>query len=179
MPHLHVVRPADANETVAAWRHAMTRPSGEAGGPVALVLSRQDLPVVTAVGAPGAERGAYILAEGGDVTILATGSEVSTALAARDELARGGVSARVVSMPCWDLFAEQDAAYKDSVLGTAPRVSVEAGTTFGWREWLGARGAAVGIDRFGASAPGEVLLAELGVTASAVVAAARRLLSQV
>jgi transketolase len=173
MPNLHVVRPADANETVAAWRHAMTR----TGGPIALVLSRQDLPVVTAVGAPGAERGAYVLADGKDVAIIATGSEVSVALAARDQLATAGVSARVVSMPCWDLFAEQDRSYIDQVLPQAmPRVSVEAGTTFGWREWVGTRGAAVGIDRFGASAPGEVLLSELGITPSAVIAAVHRVI---
>jgi transketolase len=191
MPNLHIVRPADANETIAAWRHAMTR----TGGPVGLVLSRQDLPVVTSPGAPGAERGAYVLADfpalergqaepshgggGSDVTLIATGSEVAVALAAREQLAAGGISARVVSMPCWDLFAEQDAAYRDSVLPpVAPRVSVEAGTTFGWREWVGSHGACVGIDRFGASAPGEILLAELGITASAVVAAAHRVLGR-
>jgi transketolase len=182
MPHLHVFRPADANETVAGWRHAMTRPGGEAGGPVALVLSRQDLPVVTAPGAPGAERGAYVLAEadGGaaQAVILATGSEVAVALAARRELADAGIAVRVVSMPCWELFAAQDEAYRAAVLPAGvPRVSVEAGVTLGWREWIGERGVAIGVDRFGASAPGEELLAQLGITPAAVVAAVRAVLA--
>jgi transketolase len=171
MPILHVFRPADANETVAAWRHAMTRTDG----PVGLVLSRQDLPVVTAAGAPGAERGAYVLAdvEEPQVVLIATGSEVALALEARTRLEARGLRARVVSMPCWELFADQDEAYQDSVLPPGvPRVSVEAGATFGWREWVGAGGAAIGLDRFGASAPGEVLLEKLGITVDAVVDAA-------
>jgi len=177
MPNLHLFRPADANETTAAWRHAMVR----RGGPVGLVLSRQDLPVVTTPGAPGAERGAYVLkdAEGGaaQVVLIATGSEVPLALAAQRELAAAGVRARVVSMPCWDLFAEQDGAYRAQVLlDGVPRVSVEAGTTFGWREWVGDRGASVGVDRFGASAPGEVVMEQLGITTGAVVAAAKRVI---
>jgi transketolase len=178
MPNLHVVRPADGNETVAAWRHAMRRRTGEGGGPVALVLSRQDLPIVTAPGAPGAERGAYVLADAPAprAVIIATGSEVAVALAARDQLAAAGVAVRVVSMPCWELFAEQAPAYRAEVLPPAlPRVSVEAGTTFGWREWVGSTGVAIGIDRFGASAPGEVLLEKLGIHPAAVVAAVRRL----
>jgi transketolase len=173
VPNLHIVRPADANETVAAWRHAMTRK----GGPIGLVLSRQDLPVVTQPGAPGAERGAYVLADAPSprAAIIATGSEVALALAAKDELAAAGVAVRVVSMPCWDLFAEQDPAYRAQVLPPGvPRVSVEAGTTFGWREWVGADGEAIGIDRFGASAPGEIVLDKLGINAAAVVAAVRR-----
>ena len=175
MPRLHVVRPGDANETVAAWRHAMTR----VGGPVALVLSRQDLPVVTAAGAPGAERGAYVLSDapGFRVVLIGTGSEVSVALEAAKQLAAGGVPARVVSMPCWELFAEQDQVYRDQVLPRGvPRVSVEAGVTFGWRDWVGDDGASVGVDRYGASAPGEILMAELGIAPSAVIAAAKRVM---
>ena len=174
MPNLAVVRPADANETAAAWRYAFERTTG----PTALVLSRQDLPVVTAAGAPGAERGGYVLADGADAIVLATGSEVSLALEARARLAAEGVRVRVVSMPCWELFAAQDAAYRESVLPAAitARVAVEAGSTFGWREHVGARGAVVGLDRFGASAPGEVLMEKLGITTEAVIAAVRRVI---
>ena len=172
MVNLCVFRPCDANETAAAWRYALTKTHG----PTALVLSRQDLPVVTQPGAPGAERGGYVLADGSDAIILATGSEVWVAMAARDELARAGVSARVVSMPCWELFAAQPQSYRDSVLPPAQhrRVSVEAGVTFGWRELIGDRGVAIGIDRYGASAPGEVVLEKLGITPAAVVEAVQR-----
>jgi transketolase len=174
MPNLSVFRPCDGNETVAGWRYAMTH----LDGPTALVLSRQDLPVLTAAGAPGAEHGAYVLADGDQVAIIASGSEVAVAIAARDALAKDGVRARVVSMPCWELFASQPAAYRDQVLPPAlrARVSVEAGVTFGWREWIGDRGVAVGIDRFGASAPGEVVLEKLGITVAHVVAAAKQTL---
>jgi transketolase len=175
MPNLAVFRPADGNETAAGWRYAMASDHG----PTALVLSRQDLPAVTKPGAPGAERGAYVLADGGDVILIATGSEISVALAAREALAKDGVAARVVSMPCWELFAAQPQAYRDEVLPPAQRcrVSVEAGITMGWREHIGDRGVAIGIDRYGASAPGEVLLEQLGITPDAVVAAARRVLA--
>jgi transketolase len=173
MPNLAVFRPADANETAAAWRYALARTDG----PTGLVLSRQDLPVVTAAGAPGAEKGAYVLADGADVILLASGSEVSVALAARDELAKQNIAARVVSMPCWEAFAAQPAAYHSEVLPHAKRVSVEAGVTHGWREWIGDRGVAVGIDRFGASAPGEVLLDKLGINVGAVVDAAKRVIA--
>jgi transketolase len=172
MPNLHVFRPCDGNETTAGWKFALARDHG----PTALVLSRQDLPVVSKPGAPGAERGAYVLAEGSDAIVIASGSEVWVALAARDELAKQGLSVRVVSMPCWELFAEQDAAYRESVLPAArwQRVSVEAGVTIGWREWIGDRGVAVGIDRYGASAPGELVLEKLGINASNVATAVRR-----
>jgi len=180
MPELAVFRPADANETVAGWRYAMTR----GDGPTALVLSRQDLPVVTAAGAPGAERGAYVLAdaEGGaaDAIVIATGSEVALAVEARQHLAGEGVRVRVVSMPCWELFAEQEPAYREAVLPAAitARVAVEAGSTFGWCQHVGSRGAVIGIDRFGASAPGELLLEKLGITTEAVIAAVRRVLGR-
>ncbi len=173
MPNLSVFRPADANETAAAWRYAMARTDG----PTGLVLSRQDLPVVSQPGAPGAEKGAYVLAEGADVILIASGSEVSLALAARDELAKQNIAARVVSMPCWEAFAAQPAAYRTEVLPHGKRVSIEAGITQGWREWIGDRGVAVGIDRYGASAPGEVLLEKLGISVTAVVDAAKRVIA--
>jgi len=172
MVNLCVFRPCDGNETAAAWRYALTKTHG----PTALVLSRQDLPIVTQPGARGAERGGYVLADGTDAIIIATGSEVAVALAARDELAKHHVSARVVSMPCWELFDEQPESYRESVLPPAQhrRVSIEAGVTFGWREYIGDRGIAIGIDRYGASAPGEVVLEKLGITAAAVVEAVQR-----
>ncbi len=173
MPNLSVFRPADANETAAAWRYAMARTDG----PTGLVLSRQDLPVVTPPGAPGADKGAYVLAEGADVILIASGSEVSVALAARDELAKQNIAARVVSMPCWEAFSAQPAAYRAEVLPHGKRVSVEAGITQGWREWIGDRGIAIGIDRYGASAPGEVLLDKLGINVAAVVDAAKRVIA--
>ncbi len=172
MPNLAVIRPCDANETAAAWRFAMTHTTG----PTALVLSRQDLPIVTATGAPGAERGAYVLQDGNDVILLATGSEVAIALAARDLLAKDGIAARVVSMPCWETFAKQDAAYRATVLPPdSKRVSVEAGVTLGWREHIGDRGIAIGVDHYGASAPAETIYEKLGITAAHVAAAAKSL----
>jgi transketolase len=173
MPNLSVFRPCDGNETAAAWRFALAHTTG----PTALVLSRQDLPTVTPPGAPGAEKGGYVLADGDGAIIIATGSEVSVALAAREQLAKEGISARVVSLPCWELFVAQDKAYRDSVLppDRTARVSIEAGATFGWRELIGDRGIAIGIDRFGASAPGEIVLDKLGINAASVVAAVKRL----
>ena len=175
MPNLSVYRPADANETAAGWRYALVNTTG----PTGLVLSRQDLPIVTQPGAPGAEKGAYILADGTDVILIATGSEVAVALAARDELAAQNLSARVVSMLCWELFAQQPAPYRDLVLppDRRRRVSIEAGVTMGWREWIGDRGIAIGVDRFGASAPGEVILDKFGITPAAVVAAVKRVIA--
>jgi len=183
MPNLAVVRPGDANETVEAWRWAMTH-----DGPVALVLTRQKLPVAdrTQMGpAAGLRRGAYVLAdaEGGapDAILLATGSEVSLALAARERLAKDGVRARVVSMPCWETFAAQDPAYRDQVLPPAitARVSIEAGVTFGWERWIGPRGVAIGVDRYGASAPAEVIFEHLGFTPAHVAEVTRELVGQV
>ena len=173
MINLCVYRPCDVNETAAGWRYALQKTHG----PTALVLSRQDLPVVTQPGAPGAERGGYVLTDGSDAIIIASGSEVAVALAARDQLAKVQVSARVVSMPCWELFAAQPQSYRDSVLppGQTRRVSVEAGVTFGWREHIGDRGIAIGIDRYGASAPGELVLEKLGITPAAVVEAVQRI----
>ncbi|MEW6718993.1 MAG: transketolase [Thermodesulfobacteriota bacterium] len=184
MPNLYVVRPADANETAAAWRMALERTQG----PTILALTRQKVPVLPPEAVfrdDGARRGAYVLAEadGGRpaVLLLATGSEVSVALAARKLLAEEGIPARVVSMPCLERFEEQDAPYRDSVLPpeTAARVSVEAAATFGWERYVGSRGASVGIDRFGASAPAERVFLELGITPEAVRDRAKAVLAAV
>ena len=184
MPNLHVFRPADANETAASWRAAMERTEG----PTAIVLTRQKIPVL----APekvfrdgGVYRGAYVIeeAEGGapDVLLLASGSEVSVAIAARKLLAGEGVRARVVSMPCWERFEGQPPEYRETVLPprVTARVSVEAGSTFGWERYVGARGASLGIDRFGASAPAERIFRELGITPEAVRDRAKSLLHAV
>jgi transketolase len=180
MPNLHLVRPADATECRDAWSHAMARTDG----PTALVLSRQNLPVLdrAAAGVGSPARGAYVLADAEriDAILIATGSEVSLAMEARAALAREGIQVRVVSMPCWEQFRAESAAYRESVLPAAitARVSVEAGTTFGWQTWIGLHGVAVGLDRFGASAPGEVLMAELGFTVERVSIAVRTVLGR-
>jgi transketolase len=179
MPNLHVVRPADANESAAAWRWAIERRSG----PVALVLSRQGLPVLKA-DSSGLARGAYVLSEatGGKprAILIATGSEVSLALEAQNLLAEEGIPCRVVSMPCWELFEEQSDVYRESVLPTSvtARVAVEAGATQGWWRWVGDRGSVVGLDRFGASAPAEVTFEKLGFTPARLVGEVKRLLSR-
>lgn len=173
IPGLVVVRPADANETAAAWQVAIERRAG----PTALLLSRQGLPVLEearTAGVNGVARGAYVLVddEGGEpqIVVIATGSEVSLALDARSELARRGVRVRVVSMPSWELFAEQTEEYRRQVLPPSiPRLAVEAGVTLGWRDVVGDSGAVIGIDRFGASAPGAEVAQHLGLTAEAVV----------
>ena len=180
MPNLAVVRPGDAAEAVEAWRFALLRREG----PTALVLSRQNLPVIDRSGgtaaASGLLRGAYTLrdADGGapEVILIGTGSELSVALDAQAQLSARGVRARVVSMPCWEAFAAEPPEYRESVLPAAvrARVSIEAGVTFGWRQWVGDAGESIGVDRFGASAPVEVLMEKYGLTASAVVAAAGR-----
>jgi transketolase len=184
MPNLHVVRPADANETAAAWRAALERTQG----PTAIVLTRQKIPVLAPSGVhrgDGAARGAYVLsdAEEGrpDVLLLASGSEVHVALAAKALLSAEGVAARVVSMPCWERFEEQEAGYRESVLppSVPARVSVEAGSTFGWERYVGDRGASVGIDRFGASAPAERIFRELGITPEAVRDRAKSVLAAI
>ncbi len=178
MPGLAVVRPADPNESVEAWRFAIT----QRHRPVALVLSRQKLPVIDAAVARGASRGAYVVADpekGAPRAILiGTGAEVHVALAAQRLLAAESIPTRVVSMPCWEAFAEQDPAYRASVLPPEirARVSVEAGVTLGWERWIGDGGSAVGLDRYGASAPGEVNLKELGFTAENVALRVRSVL---
>jgi transketolase len=168
MPGLWVIRPADANEVTQAWKIALNRNDG----PVALVLTRQNVPTLEPV-AGGVARGGYVMREGGDVTLIASGSEVSTALGAAEVLEADGIGARVVSLPCWELFFEQTADYRADVLGTAPRVSVEAGATFGWERIIGDDGLAIGIDHFGASAPDTVIAERLGFTPQVVAARAR------
>ena len=175
IPGLWVIRPADANETVVAWRVALERTDG----PVALALTRQDVPVLDRVemAAPdGLERGAYTLWESPgangslDLLLLATGSEVSLALDAGRELAADGWAVRVVSMPCWELFDAQPREYRDEVLppDVGARLAVEAGISLGWHRFVGDRGDIVSIERYGASAPGPTVLAELGLTTGAV-----------
>jgi len=180
VPDLHVVRPCDANETLEAWRHALARRHG----PTVLVLSRQKLATFdrAKTGLAGwLARGAYVLADASGAApraiVLATGSEVEIAMQARDELERKSVPTRVVSMPCWEAFEEQDAAYRESVLPATvrARVSIEAGATLGWSRWIGERGVAIGVDRFGASAPAERIYEGVGLTSAAVVAAVMRL----
>jgi transketolase len=184
MPNLHVVRPADANETAAAWRMALER----ATGPTALVLSRQKLPILPPSSVfrdDGVYRGAYVLEDAEncrpEVLLIATGSEVSVALAARKMLAEEGVAARVVSMPCRERFEEQEAGYREAVLPASvpARVSVEAGSTFGWERYVGDCGASVGIDRFGASAPAGRIFRELGITPEAVRDRAKSVLAAI
>jgi transketolase len=174
IPHLEVVRPGDANETVIAWRTILER-----ARPVALCLTRQNLPVLDRssdmASAEGTARGGYVLAAGSDVILIATGSEVAIALEAREQLAADGVSARVVSMPCVEWFEAQDEAYRREVLPPTlrARVSVEAGITPPWRLFTGETGASIGVDHFGASAAYQKIYQEFGITAERVAAAAR------
>ena len=180
MPNMLVLRPADAVEAAECWEIAFEHRSG----PSTLVFARQALPHVRRMhtSANLSRRGAYVLAEaqGGPrrVSLLATGSEVVLALAARDVLQAGGTPTAVVSMPSWELFAAQDAGYRASVLGeSAVRVGCEAALRFGWDRWLGADGGFVGMTGFGASGPAEVLYAHFGITAKAIAEEARRLLA--
>jgi transketolase len=183
IPDLTVIRPADANETAAAWRFALTHRDG----PVALLLTRQNVPVMPGTkegGLDALSRGAYVLADAADgkpqVILMGAGSEVSVALAARDLLAAQGVSARVVSMPSWELFEAQDAGYKELVLPNSitARVSVEAGITMGWDRYTGTAGATIGINRFGESGKGPAVMAHLGITAENVAKQAVAVLSK-
>ncbi|MEX1093796.1 MAG: transketolase [Acidimicrobiia bacterium] len=171
MPHLWVIRPADANEAVAAWNIALDRHDG----PVALVLTRQGLPTMDPMPG-GVKKGGYVVREGDDVTIIATGSEVHVSVEAAERLAGSGISTRVVSLPCWELFMEQDPEYRETTLGTAPRVSVEAASTFGWSAIVGDSGLSIGIDRFGASAPDTVLAEKFGFTGGAIAARVKEFL---
>jgi transketolase len=177
IPGLYVYRPADAVETAECWALALHRRDA----PALLALTRQALPLLRSdAGAENrAARGAYVLAEADGprrLTLLATGSEVSVAMAARDALARDHIGAAVVSMPCWELFEQAPQEYRDAVLGTAPRVAVEAAVQFGWERWLGPRGAFIGMQGYGASAPGEALFPHFGITAERVAETARSLL---
>jgi transketolase len=179
IPNLHVIRPADANETAGAWKVALERKDG----PTALLLSRQNLPLVSE-GLQGVAQGAYVLAgaedEAPDLLLLASGSEVSLALSAREELAKEGLAARVVSMPCWELFDAQPEAYRATVLPAGvPRLAVEAGVSLAWARYLchgEGLGKVIGIDRFGASAPYKVLFEQYGFSTTNVVEQAKSLL---
>jgi len=186
IPNLWFVRPADANETVQAWKLALEREDG----PVALALTRQKVPTLDrgeVAAAEGVARGAYVLWESEDVSglpdvlLLATGSEVHVALDAGRRLAAQGTSARVVSMPCWELFEAQPRDYRDEVLppDARARLSIEAGVELGWRRWVGDDGDSISIERFGASAPGTTVLEKFGFTADAVVERALALRTRV
>jgi transketolase len=169
IPNLIVIRPCDANETAVAWRVAIERRDR----PVALVLTRQDVPTLDRAefaAADGLRRGAYVLADGSngkpDIIMIATGSEVSLVIAASQKLIDGGIVVRMVSMPSWELFDAQPRSYRDSVFPPSMRVrlAVEAGATQGWHKYVGCDGGVIGVDRFGASAPGKVMMREYGFT---------------
>jgi transketolase len=174
IPGLDVVRPADANETAVAWRTILEHTDRPAG----LCLTRQNVPTFDReqfASADGTARGGYVLADGTDVILMGTGSEVQIAVAAREILAADGISARVVSLPCVEWFRQQDASYQEDVLPRAmrARVSVEAGITEPWKAFVGDSGESVGVNRYGASADEKTLYREFGITAEAVAAAAR------
>jgi transketolase len=180
-PGLTVIRPADPNETAEAWAFA-----AQHDGPTLLALTRQAVPHLDRGNAkePGVARGAYILseAEGGspDVILIGTGSEVDLCVEAQARLKNFGVQARVVSMPSWELFEAQEESYREAVLPgrIKKRVTVEAASPLGWRRWAGDEGAILGINRFGASAPGAEVLRNYGFTPEHVAAAALRLLGR-
>jgi transketolase len=163
MPNIWVIRPADANEAIEAWEIALNRHDG----PVALLLTRQNVPTLVP-DKGGVARGGYVRRRGTDVNLIATGSEVHLAEEAADILLERGINAGVVSLPCWELFMAQDADYRSDVLGVAPRVSIEAASTFGWSALLGDSGLALGLDRFGESAPDTDLARHLGFTAGSI-----------
>jgi transketolase len=178
MPNVVVLRPGDPNETVEAWRWCMQYTDG----PVALITSRQKVPVVDRskyAAASGLHRGAYVLADPPsgkpDVVVIASGSEVPLAIAAHEQLAAEGIAVRVVSMPSWEIFEKQPRSYVDEVLvDGVPRVAVEAGVSFGWERWVGRDGIIIAVDRFGASAPGNVVMEKLGFNVDNVKQAIRK-----
>ncbi|HEY8407662.1 MAG TPA: transketolase C-terminal domain-containing protein, partial [Gaiellaceae bacterium] len=177
IPNLWFVRPADATETVGAWKVALER----ADGPVALALTRQKVPTLDETSVGGVARGAYVVHEPDDtpeVILIATGSEVALAVDAAKEL---DVPTRVVSMPCWELFEEQGADYRDEVLppDVKARLSIEAGVKLGWKQWVGDEGDSISIEHYGASAPGNTVLEKFGYTVDNVVARARALVARV
>jgi transketolase len=183
IPNLWFVRPADATETVGAWKVALEREDG----PVGLALTRQKVPTLAETRVDGVGRGAYVLWESEeangqpDVILIATGSEVHVALAAARKLDEHGAHGRVVSMPCWELFELQTPEYRDEILPSEvrARVSVEAGVALGWRRWVGDEGDSISIERFGASAPGATVLEKLGINVDNVVARALALRERV
>ena len=183
IPNLVVLRPADANETVFAWQFALNRKEG----PTCLVLGRQKVPIIdrTLYASPdGLLRGGYILAEAPqgkpEILLLATGSEVHLALSAYEKLVEEGIAVRLVSMPSWEVFGDQEADYREKVLPAKvkARLAIEAGVSMGWERFVGSEGRIMGIDRFGASAPGHVVLEKFGFTTEAAVAAAKQILGK-
>ncbi|GIN59747.1 transketolase [Lederbergia ruris] len=183
MPGLSVIRPADGNETAAAWRAALNSKHQ----PTALVLTRQNLTTMSGTihgATEGVEKGAYVVSpakeENVDLLLLATGSEVNLAVESQQALAEKGIQATVVSMPSWDRFEKQSKEYKESVLPSSvkKRLAIEMGSSFGWERYTGDEGAVIGIDKFGASAPGEKVMAEYGFTVENVVAQVEKLLNR-
>ncbi len=180
MPNVHVLRPADANEVSHAWKYAIERTEG----PTLIVLTRQNIPVferTESTSASNIDKGAYIISESEketpDAILIGSGSEVHLAIEAQQKLKEEGVDASVVSMPCWKLFEAQTQEYKESILppATTNRVSIEAGSTFGWKQWVGDKGSSVGIDSFGESGPYEDLYNHFNITSDEIV---RRVVSQ-
>jgi transketolase len=182
VPNLVVIRPADANETAQAWRVALEH----SGGPVALILTRQEIPVIDQekYGKAGElEKGAYILSESEkapQIILIGTGSEVQLIIAAQEKLKEQNIAARVVSMPSWELFEKQDAAYKEKIFPKTlrKRLAVEAASPVGWCKYVTDEGDIVGINQFGESAPGDEVMKEYGFTVENVVKRAKALLSQ-
>lgn len=180
VPNVTVIRPADANETVQAWRIALEHTDG----PVALILTRQGIPVIDQekyTKANALEKGAYILSEpekAPQLILIGTGSEVQLVIAAQQKLKEQNIAARVVSMPSWELFEKQDAAYKEKIFPKAlrKRLAVEAGSPIGWLKYVTDEGGIIGINQFGESAPGEEVMKEYGFTVENVVNRAKALL---
>jgi transketolase len=182
MPHLYVIRPADANETAVAWKIAIRDPKR----PHALILSRQNLPVLDRKrygSADDVTKGGYVLLDckgTPDIILLSSGAEIHPTLAAAEELQKAGVKTRVVNMVSFELFEEQTAAYKKSVLplNVEKRLAVEAAATLSWHKYVGLKGDVIGIDRFGASAPAKVLFEKFGFTKENIVTRAKKLLKK-
>lgn len=178
IPNMQVIRPADANETVQAWQLALQRTDG----PTAILLSRQQLPVLDPERTPGAVNGGYILSRTSgtpQVVLIATGSEVHLALEVKALLEEEKIGTQMTSLPCWEVFQQQNAEYREAVLPSGSvKVALEAGVTLGWERWVGTPAHAHGLDRFGASAPGETVFRELGFTAEAVVERVKKLLEE-
>ncbi len=180
MPNMTVIRPADANETVEAWRFALHHTDG----PTVIALSRQKLPTLTdSKAASELKKGAYILQDSQtkpDIIIMASGSEVQLAVQAAEQLKKDSIAVRVVSLPSWELFEKQDKTYRDAVFppDARKRIAIEAASSFGWERYVGSEGAVIGIDTFGASAPGDVMMKQFGFTVESVVASTRKLLNR-
>jgi transketolase len=174
VPNMWTIRPGDANESVYAWRAALTRRDG----PTTLIMSRQKIPIFDRTKyapAEGVMQGAYILSEakGGkpDLILIATGTEVQWAVGAQPVLEEQGIKTRIVSMPCWELFEEQDKSYREKVLpsGVRKRLAIEAATPLGWQKWVGDEGDVIGVETYGASAPAEIIFEKYGFSVDNVV----------